>query len=96
MATVTIIQPNTATIINKVRVAAYCRVSSSSDDQLNSYQAQLTYYSHKFENSDTEELIDLYADEGITGTRESLIQCITDISILKLPMEIPASIYHNS
>lgn len=70
MATVTIIQPNTATIINKVRVAAYCRVSSSSEDQLNSYQAQLTYYSHKFENSDTEELIDLYADEGITGTRE--------------------------
>lgn len=70
MATVTVIQPITATETNKLRVAAYCRVSSSSEDQLNSYQAQLTYYSHKFEDSDTEELVDLYADEGITGTRE--------------------------
>lgn len=69
MPTVTVIQPTiqeqTGT---KVRVAAYCRVSSSSDDQLNSYAAQVTYYTHKFENSDTEILADLYADEGITGT----------------------------
>jgi len=70
MATVTVIQPITVTDTNKLRVAAYCRVSSSSEDQLNSYQAQLTYYSHRFEDSDTEELVDLYADEGITGTRE--------------------------
>lgn len=70
MATVTVIQPITATETNKLRVAAYCRVSSSSEDQLNSYQAQLTYYSHKFEDSTTEELVELYADEGITGTRE--------------------------
>ena len=70
MATVTVIQPIMAKETNKLRVAAYCRVSSSSKDQLNSYQSQLIYYSHKFENSDTEELIDLYADEGITGTCE--------------------------
>ena len=69
MPTVTVIEPTiqeqTGT---KIRVAAYCRVSSSSDDQLNSYAAQVTYYSQKFENSDTEVLTDLYADEGITGT----------------------------
>lgn len=69
MPTVTVIEPTiqeqTGT---KIRVAAYCRVSSSSDDQLNSYAAQVTYYSSKFENSDTEILADLYADEGITGT----------------------------
>lgn len=70
MATVTVIQPITATETNKLRVAAYCRVSSSSEEQLNSYQAQLTYYSHKFEDSETEELVDLYADEGIIGTCE--------------------------
>ena len=70
MTTVTVIQPITAIETNKLRVAAYCRVSSISEDQLNSYQAQLTYYSHKFEEADTEELVDLYADEGITGTRE--------------------------
>lgn len=69
MPTVTVIQPTiheqTGT---KIRVAAYCRVSSSSDDQLNSYAVQVTYYTHKFESSDTEILTDLYADEGITGT----------------------------
>ncbi len=70
MATVTVIQPITATETNKLRVAAYCRVSGGSEDQLNSYQAQMTYYSHKFEDSTTEELVDLYADEGITGTRD--------------------------
>ena len=70
MATITVIQPSIITETVKRRVAAYCRVSSSSEDQLNSYQAQLTYYSHKFEDSVTEELVDLYADEGITGTRD--------------------------
>jgi len=71
MPTVTVIQPRVADDTNRLlRVAAYCRVSSSSDDQLNSYNSQLTYYSHKFEDSDTETLIDIYADEGITGTCE--------------------------
>lgn len=67
MATVTVIQPITATETNKLRVAAYCRVSSSSEDQLNSYQAQLTYYSHKFEDSDTEELVDLSDTANVAG-----------------------------
>ena len=70
MATITVIQPSIMNETVKRRVAAYCRVSGGSEDQLNSYQAQLTYYSHKFENSTTEELVDLYADEGITGTRD--------------------------
>lgn len=69
MSTVTVIQPKTAYDKPRLlRVAAYCRVSSGSDDQLNSYGAQLTYYSHKFDGSETEELIDIYADESITGT----------------------------
>lgn len=54
----------------KIRCAAYCRVSSSSEDQLNSYAAQIRYYSSVFEGSKTEELVDVYADEGITGTSE--------------------------
>ena len=71
MPTVTVIQPKVTDDKNRVlRVAAYCRVSSSSDDQLNSYNSQLTYYTRKFENSETETLIDIYADEGITGTCE--------------------------
>ena len=71
MPTVTVIQPKAADNEKRLlRIAAYCRVSSNSEDQLNSYNSQLTYYSHKFENSETETLIDIYADEGITGTCE--------------------------
>lgn len=71
MPTVTIIKPTIETGSDrKIRAAAYCRVSSNSDDQINSYMAQMTYYTHKFENSETETLVDLYADEGISGTRE--------------------------
>lgn len=71
MPTVTVIQPKVADDTHRLlRVAAYCRVSSNSDDQLNSYNSQLTYYTHKFEDSETETLIDIYADEGITGTCE--------------------------
>lgn len=60
MPTVTVIQPISAEeTMRLIRVAAYCRISSSSDDQLNSYNSQLTYYSHKFEESETETLIDI-------------------------------------
>ena len=55
MPTVTVIQPKVADDTHSLlRVAAYCRVSSNSDDQLNSYNSQLTYYSHIFENSEKE------------------------------------------
>ena len=69
MANVTYIAPVKAeSSIHKIRCAAYCRVSSSSEDQLHSYAAQVKFYSEKFIESDTEELVDIYADEGITGT----------------------------
>lgn len=52
----------------KLRVAAYVRVSSSSDDQLNSYRAQNSYYSDLISGNPNWEMVDIYADEGITGT----------------------------
>ena len=71
MTTVTIIQPTISEEQNhKLRCAAYCRVSSNSEDQLNSFMAQTRYYDKAFEKSDREQLVDIYADEGITGTRE--------------------------
>lgn len=71
MPTVTVIQPTiTEEKSTIIRCAAYCRVSSDSEDQLNSFMAQTRYYSQIFENSETEELVDIYADEGITGTCE--------------------------
>lgn len=51
-----------------VRVAAYCRVSSNSDDQLNSFAAQNTYYTTLFSEKENWIMVDIYADEGITGT----------------------------
>lgn len=47
MSTVTVIQPTITEEQNtKIRCAAYCRVSSDSEDQLNSFMAQTRYYSH--------------------------------------------------
>ena len=52
----------------KLRVAAHARVSSSSEDQLNSYRAQNQYYSEHISNNPDWEMVDIYADSGITGT----------------------------
>ena len=57
-------QPETV----QLRVAAYCRVSTDSDDQLNSFAAQNTHYNQMIRNHDLWELVDIYADAGITGT----------------------------
>ena len=52
----------------KKRVAAYCRVSTDSEEQLNSYEAQKNYYTQKIEDNPDWEMAGIYADEGITGT----------------------------
>ena len=52
----------------KQRVAAYCRVSTDSEEQLNSYAAQKTYYTQKIEENPDWEMAGIFADEGITGT----------------------------
>lgn len=52
----------------KESVAAYCRVSTDSADQLNSYHSQIAYYTKLINANPDWELFDLYADEGITGT----------------------------
>lgn len=52
----------------KKRVAAYCRVSTDSEEQLNSYEAQKSYYLQKIEETPDWEMAGLYADEGISGT----------------------------
>ena len=62
-----IINP-TKRIENLIRVAAYCRVSSDSADQANSFCAQVRYYSDYIRCDDRMTLVDIYADEGITGT----------------------------
>ena len=52
----------------KLRVAAYCRVSSDSSDQMNSFAAQLSYYTTLISGKDNWTMTDIYADAGISGT----------------------------
>ena len=51
-----------------LRVAAYTRVSSDSEDQLNSFAAQNRYYTELISGKAGWRMVDIYADEGITGT----------------------------
>ena len=52
----------------QLRVAAYTRVSSDSDDQINSFAAQNRYYAELISGKAEWRIVDIYADEGITGT----------------------------
>ena len=65
---VIIIPAHDEIVARKLRVAAYARVSSSSEDQLNSYRAQNQYYSELISGNPDWEMVDIYADSGITGT----------------------------
>ncbi|MEE5994392.1 MAG: recombinase family protein [Oscillospiraceae bacterium] len=71
MPKVTMIPPTKQDISGKIRVAAYCRVSTSSAEQHNSFVVQTEYYQNKFQNSDTKILVKIYADEGESGVNSS-------------------------
>ena len=50
------------------RVAAYCRVSTDSEEQITSYEAQKAYYTQKIEENPDWELAGIFADKGLSGT----------------------------
>lgn len=52
----------------QLRVAAYCRVSTKQDEQLNSYEVQVRHYTERIQSEPKWELAGIYADKGITGT----------------------------
>lgn len=52
----------------RLRVAAYCRVSTDDEEQLTSYQNQIDYYTEKINANPDWEMAGVYADEGISGT----------------------------
>ena len=56
-------------LINRLRVAAYCRVSTDSEDQLNSYKSQVKYYTDLIKGNSEWDFAGIYADEAITGTQ---------------------------
>lgn len=69
-------------MIERQRVAAYCRVSTDSEDQLNSYKSQKAYYTDLIKKNKEWVFVDIYADEAITGTqvtkREDFQRMIND------------------
>ena len=65
---IVVIPANAPEQTRKLRVAAYARVSSNSEDQLNSYAAQNAHYTELITSNPEWEFVDIYADKGITGT----------------------------
>lgn len=54
--------------LRKKRVAAYARVSTEQDEQQSSYENQIEYYTGYIKSKPEWEFVDIYSDEGITGT----------------------------
>lgn len=52
-----------------LRVAAYCRVSSSQDEQLHSLAAQISHYTEVLSRDTSCQFVGIYADRGISGTQ---------------------------
>ncbi len=48
-----------------MRVAAYCRVSTDSEDQIESYKAQVAYYTDAIAKNPRWRFVEIYADEGM-------------------------------
>ena len=52
----------------KLRVAAYCRVSTDDEEQLDSYNSQVRHYTELIKSKPEWDFVEVYADEAITGT----------------------------
>lgn len=90
------IEGNLASQIKKIRMAAYCRVSTNHEDQQLSYENQVRFYTDYISNDPKFELANIYADEGLSATntkkRESFNQMIKDCEEGKIDRIITKSI----
>lgn len=79
-----------------IRLGAYCRVSSNSADQLHSFAAQIRYYKDYERKNPQYKLMDVYADEGLSGTdmkkRDELNRLIRDCKLGKIDRIITKSV----
>lgn len=80
----------------KLKVAAYCRVSTDSDEQATSYDAQIKYYTELIENNPEWTLAGIFADEGISGTntkkRDEFNRMIEECKVGNIDMVLTKSI----
>lgn len=79
-----------------LRVAAYCRVSTDSEEQLSSYENQLTYYTEKIMKEPGWTMAGVFADEGVTGTstckRKEFLRMIRQCRQGKIDMILAKSV----
>lgn len=86
--------PSVAT--RKRRVAGYARVSTDSDEQFTSYEAQVDYYTRFIQSKPEWEFVKVYTDEGISGTntkhREGFNNMIADALAGKIDLIVTKSV----
>ena len=96
MAELHVIAPTIIPNAKKLRVGAYVRVSSDSEDQENSFLTQYDYYSQFIQNNEEWDFVDMYADEGITGTemkkRDDFNRMVADCQDGRLDLILTKSI----
>ena len=87
---------NTGHEMPKLKVGAYCRVSTDNEDQETSYESQVKHYREYIQAHPGWVLVDIYADEGLSGTsavrRENFRRMIKDCEDHKLDMILTKSI----
>ena len=80
----------------KIKVCAYCRVSSDSKEQLESFSTQVKYYNDLIRREENWEFAGIYADEGITGTkkdkRDEFLRLLKDCETEDINMIITKSV----
>ncbi len=100
---VTVIQPTITRLSNnnlynnaKKRVAAYARVSTDTEEQMTSYDAQVDYYTKNIKSNAEWEFIKVYTDEGISATstknREGFKNMVDDAVAGKIDLILTKSV----
>lgn len=82
--------------VQKIRVAAYCRVSTDSEEQETSYEAQVSHYTEYIKGKPEWQMVEVYADDGISGTntakRDEFNRMIADCEAGKIDLILTKSI----
>lgn len=86
----------TAAQVQKISVAAYCRVSTDSEEQENSYEAQVSHYTKYIKSKPEWQMVEVYADDGISGAntakRDEFNRMIADCEAGKIDLILTKSI----
>ena len=80
----------------KRKVAGYARVSTDSDEQFTSYEAQVDYYTNYIKSNSNWEFVDVYTDEGISAVmtkhRDGFNRMIADALAGKIDLIVTKSV----